>query len=272
VPIHIARYIPADDKAIYPLNHIEYSDAEVLIDMDSLGITNNKRVLAASVFGDVSGFTAYIDKAVSENNGKIALKVLHAIRREMASIVKHDFSGVRVQFQGDRVQALFHLPKGDEERIAARAVDTAIALQSSMELVIKPLLPEAKDLGMAVGSSIGTTLVSKLGTRGHRDRICIGEAVEDAATYQEGSAGGEIAIPSFIHEHLEEEVQKLFLWNRDRGLYVATNLTQEKVERARKAALFKQTVHVASGLSGARVTSQPSTGSRSFVPSSSFAE
>ena len=51
-----------DDKSIYPLNQIEYSDAEVLIDIDSLGITNNKRVLAASVFGDVSGFTAYIGK------------------------------------------------------------------------------------------------------------------------------------------------------------------------------------------------------------------
>lgn len=261
-----------DDKTLYPLNQIEYSDAEVLIDIDSLGITNNKRVLAASVFGDVSGFTAYIDKAVGENNGKTALRVLHAIRKEMASLVKHDFSGVRVQFQGDRVQGLFHLPNGDEKRIAARAVDTAIALQSSMELVIKTLLPEAKDLGMAVGSSVGMTLVSKLGTRGHRDRICIGEAVEDAATFQEGSAAGEIAIPSQIHEHLEEELQKLFTWNPDRSLYIAANLTQDKVERASKGALFKQSVYVASGLGGARVTSERTTGSRSFVPSSSFAE
>ena len=100
----------------------------------------------------------------------------------MAAVVKQDFGGVRVQFQGDRVQALFHLPKGDEKKIAERAVDTAIALQSSMELVIKKLLPEAAGLGIAVGISMGTTLVSKLGTRGHRDRICIGDAVEDAAT------------------------------------------------------------------------------------------
>jgi class 3 adenylate cyclase len=261
-----------DDKLIYPLNRIEYSDAEVLLDIDSLGITNNKRVMAASVFGDVSGFTNYIDSAVGEDDEKTALRVLHAIRKEMSAIVRHDFSGVRVQFQGDRVQALFHMPKGDEERIAVRAVDTAIALQSAMELVIKKLLPEATELGMAVGISTGTTLVSKLGTRGHRDRICIGDAVEDAATYQEGSAGGEIAVPDAIHEHLEEEVQKLFVWNRDRGLYIGTNLTQDKVERAQKAALFKQPVYVAAGLAGARVTSQPTVGSRSFVPSSSFGE
>jgi class 3 adenylate cyclase len=261
-----------DDKAIYPLNRIEYSDAEVLIDMDVLGITNNKRVLAASVFGDVSGFTAYIDRAAAEDNGKDALRVLHAIRKEMASIVKQDFGGVRVQFQGDRVQALFHLPKGSEKGIAERAVDTAIALQSSMELVIKKLLPEAMELGIAVGSSTGTTLVSKLGTHGHRDRICIGDAVEDAATLQEGSAGGEIAIPSNIHKHLDKELQDLFVYNRDRGVYLAANLTQDKVERARKASLFKQAVHVTASAAGARITGQASSGSRSFVPSRSFAE
>ena len=126
-----------------------------------------------------------------------------------------------MQFQGDRVQALFHLPQGNDERIAARAVEAAIALQSSMELVIKKLLPESRDLGIAVGVSIGTTLVSKLGTRGHRDRICIGDAVEEAAAIQEGSAGGEIAIPSNIHEHLDEDLQKLFAWNSARGLFLS---------------------------------------------------
>ena len=259
-----------DDKLIYPLNRIEYSDAEIQIDIDALGITNNKRVLAASVFGDVSGFTQYIDRTVGEDDGKSALRVLHAIRKEMSAIVRHDFSGIRVQFQGDRVQALFHMPKGDEKRIAARAVDTAIALQSTMELVIKKLLPEAGELGLATGVSFGTTLVSKLGTRGHRDRICIADAVEEAARYQEGSAGGEIAVPESIHEHLDEELQKLFVWNRDRRLYVGTKLAQDKVERARKAVLFKQPVYVASGAAGASVSSQPTPGSRSFVPSSSF--
>ena len=260
-----------DDKATYPLNQIEYGDAEVLIDIDSLGITNNKRVLAAAAFGDVSGFTAYIENAEDQDSLKTALRVLHAIRKEMASVVKHDFNGVRVQFQGDRVQALFHLPKRDDREIAKRAIDCAIGLESSMELVIKKLLPEASDLGMAVGISVGETLVSKLGTHGHRDRICISDSVEEAARHQEGSSGGEIAIPADVHTHLDEELQKLFVWNSDRSLYIGTNISQEKVERARKAGLFKQTVFVTSGAAGAHVSSQASLGSRSFVPSSSYA-
>lgn len=259
-----------DDKATYPLNQVEYSDAEVLIDIDCLSIKNNKRVLAASVFGDVSAFTTYIDNAVANDGAAAALRVLHAIRKEMAAIVQDDLGGLRVQFQGDRVQGLFHLPQGDDKRIASRAVEAAVALQSSMELVIKKLLPQADDLGISVGVSIGTTLISKLGTRGDRDRICIGDAVEEAAAIQEGSAGGEIAIPSNIHEHLDEELQKLFAWNSDRGLFVATNLTQEKVERSRKAKLFAQTVYVASGTRGARVSSQQAAGSRPLVPSRSY--
>ena len=261
-----------DDKLIYPLNHIDYSNAEVQIDIDALGITNNKRVLAASVFGDVSGFTRYIDQAIADDEGKTALRLLHAIRKEMSAIVRHDFSGIRVQFQGDRVQALFHMPKGDEKLIATRAINTAIALQSAMESVIKKLFPEAKKLGMATGISIGTTLVSKLGTRGHRDRICIGDAVEEAARHQEGSAGGEIAVPQAVYELLEEELQNLFSWNKDRGLYIGTNLIQDKVERARKAALFKESVYVTTGAAGASVSSRPTPGSRSFVPSSSYGD
>jgi len=261
-----------NDKLTYPLNSIGYSDAEVLIDIDSLGIKNSKRVLAASVFGDVSGFTAYIDQAAKDDTAKDALRVLHAIRKEMAAVVQDDYSGVRVQFQGDRVQALFHLPQGDEKNIAIRAVETAVGLQSSMELVIKQLLPESSDLGMAVGSAFGTTLVSKLGTHGHRDRICIGDAVEAAALYQEGSAGGEIAIPAQIHNHLAKEVQDLFKLSRDRGVYVATGLTQDKVELAKKAALYKQAVQVTSTAAGTRISGESSGGSRAFVPSRSYAE
>ncbi len=261
-----------DDKLTYPLNRIEYSDAEVLIDIDSLGITNNKRVVAASVFGDVSGFTAHIDKASTDEKRKKSLRLFHAIRKEMAAVVRKDFKGVRVQFQGDRVQAFFHLPQGQEQSIARRAVETAIGLQSSMELVIKELLPEAKSLGMAVGIDIGTTLVSKLGTHGHRDRICISDAVEEAARHEEGSAGGEIAISESIYTQLEEEVQKLFKYNRDRSLYLAANLTQDKVERARKASLYRQTVYVTAGAAGTSISSQASAGSRSFVPSSSYGE
>ena len=68
------------------------------------------------------------------------MRVLHAIRKEMASVVKHDFDDVPVQYQIDLVQAVFHLPERNHKEIAKRAVDCAIGLESSMGLVIKKLL------------------------------------------------------------------------------------------------------------------------------------
>src|SRR6185369_13345766 len=74
----------ADDKRSFPLKDIEYSSANTLIDIDALSIRNNKKVMGASIFGDIAGFTAYIDSAETDEKKREALRVLHAIRREMA--------------------------------------------------------------------------------------------------------------------------------------------------------------------------------------------
>lgn len=147
------------DKEAFPLKDIECGDADVLIDPDQLSIRNNKRVMAASIFADISGFTAYIDDATIKEEKEAALRVLHAIRKEVSAVIKADFGGLRVQYQGDRVQGLFHLPKGDEKRIARKAVEAAIGLQSSMEYTIKKVLPEAGDLSLAVGSELSMLLL-----------------------------------------------------------------------------------------------------------------
>jgi hypothetical protein len=66
--------------------------------MDSLGIRNNKRVLAASVFGDVSGFTAYIDNAAAESNAKAALRVIFELRRAQAKPANRVMRALKIGF------------------------------------------------------------------------------------------------------------------------------------------------------------------------------
>ncbi len=100
-----------DDKRAFPLPSIEYSDATALIDLDALGISNNKRVLAASIYADVTGFTVYVDDARGTDREEEALRVFHAIRREMARVVRDDYKALRIQFQGDRLQGYFICPK-----------------------------------------------------------------------------------------------------------------------------------------------------------------
>jgi class 3 adenylate cyclase len=245
----------------------------VLIDLDSLSIWNNKRVLAASIFGDVTGFTAYIDRAETDEKKREALRVLHAIRKEMATVVSVDYNGLRVQFQGDRVQGLFHMPKDKEGDIAAEAVDAAVGLQSSMEKTIKEKLPEAAELHLAVGVDLDTTLVSRLGTRAHRDRICLGAPVENAAKYEEKCSGGQIGVSKRVYDALPERLSKHFKYDSSLGCYVANDLTADKVERAAKAsAVAGAPAFITSNSSGVTVTEREREGARTIIPGRSYAE
>jgi class 3 adenylate cyclase len=179
-----------------------------------------------------------------------------------------------VQFQGDRVQGLFHMPKDDEEKIATEAVEAAIGLQSSIEKTIKKKLPEAKDLRLAVGVDLDTTLVSKLGTRAHRDRICLGEPVENAASHEEDCDGGQIGISKHVYEALPELLSKHFTYDKTKCCYVAKDLTWDKVEQAERAAAYAggAPVFIHSTGSGIKVSGEEARGARSVTPSSSWAD
>ncbi len=262
-----------EDKRLFPLKAIEYSEADSPIDLDSLGINNNKRVRAASLFADVSGFTKYIDTAQTLEEQKNALRIFHTVRKEMAEVIKHDFSGLRIQYQGDRVQGLFHLPKNDHAAYLRKAVETAAGLQSSMQYTLKQCLPEAGPLGLAIGIDLDVTLVSKIGVRGQRDRICIGTGVENAARAQEKSNGGEVSLTGRAFELLDTALQPQFILDKNRNLYVAVDFYSDRFERVAKAAAYGagSSVTVRTGSKAVTVTRQGEAGGRQVLPSKTYA-
>ena len=268
-----ARQIEEDIER-FSLEDIAYSSAEVRIEVDDLSIFNNKRVLGASIFADVSGFTRYIDAATSDEEKQEALRIFHAIRKETARVIMGDFNGVRIQYQGDRIQGLFHLPQDDEEAIAQKVVEAAVGLQSSMEHTLKACLPKAKNLRLAIGIDLGTTLVSKLGARGQRDRICLGEEVEYAAQLEERSEGGQIAVSKAIYDVLPDELRNHFKYKATLQGYVATNLTAEKVERAARASKVYRAgaaIFLTAGAIGLTISGLKSARSRSVDPGLPYA-
>ncbi len=221
-----AQYVE-DEKRRYPLVKILYGSANSEINLDKLSIGNNKLVLAVSIFADVSGFTRYIDGAKSKRDKQTALRVFHAIRKEMAVVIKSDYHGLRVQYQGDRVQGLFHLPEGNETAIAKKAVEAAIGLQSSMQRSLRESLPKVDKLQLKVGIDMGMTLVSRLGIRGQLDAICLGEAVENAATCEERCEGGQIGITKRVRDVLPEDLHDYFKYDTTARCYTA-NLIYNK--------------------------------------------
>ncbi len=134
------------------------------------------------------------------------------------------------------MQALFHLPTDKKYAIANKAVEAAAGLQSSMECTLKSCLPEASSLGLAVGIDLDVTLVSKIGTRGQRDRICIGSGVENAASSQERSNAGEISITTrtyAAHFHADriERLARAAAYSASAPVYVHTSKKNVLVDR-----------------------------------------
>ncbi len=207
---------------------------------------------AVSVFADISGFTAYVKSKTDDKGKKAALRAFHAIRRESSVICKTDFEGVRIQYQGDRIQAIFHLPNGDEPAMALEALRAAAAMQSALEGPLRDALGDLDDIHYAIGVEIGTTLVTKLGAYGDRDRICLGTSVESAQHLEDMVAkGNEIALSTTVHSLLPEDVRKLFTARN--GAYVAQDLKLGKLEKALKATESYASVNIISGATGSSI-------------------
>ena len=256
------------------LQDVGVSGARTLIDMDSLSVRNNKLVTAASVFGDIDGFTAYVTAADAESDDDVieALRVFAAIRKELAFVVKRDHAGLRVQYQGDRTQAFVHLPEDDEKGIAEEAVRIAASMQSSFEVTLKEALPAAKPLKLAVGVDIGTTLASKLGTHGQRDRVCIGDPVDGGAAIQQACDGDEVGISSAVWNAIRKSWQKLFDYDAERRFYVAKALRAEKLDLADLAEAFDaKSVHIGRAAT-ALIAPNAFSGSTQVTPSRSWSD
>jgi class 3 adenylate cyclase len=261
-----------EDLELFPAEKAGLFGASDRVDFDELSYTRSRLVEAATLFGDMSGFTAYVDGLRTDDERREAVRALHAIRKEMARVVKDDYQGVRVQYQGDRVEGVFNVPVDDAEGFSSEAVDAAIGLQSSFELVLKDLLPQIADLGIAVGVSQGTTIAARLGQRAHRDRICLGEEVLRAERNEEHVEKQEIGISGNVRDNLEDDVAEQFKWDEAKQCHVAKGLTHEKLALAKDAKAFNlgKEAFVRSTPAGPVITTRPSLDARPVKPSSNW--
>ena len=185
------KRVLADADAI-PVDAVKISEATAEIDKSTLGLSNSKLNDAVSAFADVDGFTAIVEQATTNARRAELVKDFHIIRYELNYVRKDDCPGtLRIQYQGDRIQTLRHLPHDDAPARAMRALEVAAGWQSS----IRETLPDVIDLGelrLAIGVAAGPTLVSKLGTRGNRDVLALGAGVQRAERIQRNIDGDEL--------------------------------------------------------------------------------
>jgi class 3 adenylate cyclase len=184
----------------------------------------------------VDGFTAMVEAvSFSEVEQKVLVRNFHVMRAELRHIATQDFDTLRIQYQGDRIQTLRHLPHDDEADRALQAVRLAAAWQTAMAETITSVLGDLSGLHLAIGLDAGPTLVSKLGEYGNRDMICLGKAVRRAAKIEQALAGDEIGISATVRDLLPARVAALFEWDQAKNCYVQAGVRYNDIVLAEEA-------------------------------------
>jgi hypothetical protein len=153
----------------------------------------------------------------------------------MREILKVDYNGVRIQYQGDNMIGVIHLPADDDEKIATGVADIAAGMQSSMSVTLPEVVPDATRLDVAVGVAMDDTVIACLGQFAKRNALVLGPAATEAEKIQMRLDGKQTGIDATTHEALPEAVQQLYEWNANAKAYVAEDLSTAKLSRVREA-------------------------------------
>jgi len=226
------------DEALekWPIDRFKVSNATQLIDLAPLGRSNSKYVDAAVLIADIDGFSDYIADTESDEEKRDAIIALDIIRHELREVLVNDFNGVRIQYQGDNIIGLVHLPAGDATAMAKQALDVAAGMQASMTHTLPEVVEAAKELDVTVGVSTAPTVVSQLGGYARRNAIVVGAAPTEADNISRRLDARQIGVDSATYNSLDDATKGLLEWSKTAKAYVATDLSSDKVTLAREAA------------------------------------
>jgi class 3 adenylate cyclase len=228
-----------DDAEAITLDSVGISKAIAEIAKDRLSLANCKLNQALTIFGDLDGFTAIVAAAMGDD-GKLAelVRDFHIIRTELRHVAIRDYDPtLRVQYQGDRIQLLRHLPHDDPAKRALQAVKIAAGWNSSLTQTL-PEFIDLDNIEIATGIADGPTMISKLGTRGHRDVVTVGAGVRRAERIQRKLDGGEIGVDGATLNLLPDDVQSMFEWRAGAQAHVCTDRDINDIELALRAAAY----------------------------------
>lgn len=224
----------------WPTERFKVSGATCQIDPNALSRSDSKLVTAAVVLSDIDGFSNYIDEAENDEVKRDAILTLDAIRQEMRDVLKTDYNGVRVQYQGDNMIGFVHLPNGDEEKIAESAAEIAAGMQSSMGVTLPQIVTHVSDLDVSVGVSMRRTVVTCLGQYANRNGLVLGPAATESERIQMHLPGEQTGIDKSTFDALTEDVKVLYKWSPNVKCYVAENLGAAKLARVQESLSANQ--------------------------------
>lgn len=188
------------------LGDIDYAGIRAPLDFRRLSKTQCKKLDGIPMYADVRGFTSQFDEDDS-NLEEMARKTQQIL--EVMYRVSTEHGGIHVQFQGDRELSLYHNVPGQtvngvyqsERRCFKAAVLAAMRM-------IDAVKPYAVHIG--VGEDFGTLFATKIGARGEKDNILLGETVIQADFMEDKCAGeDQVSITAEVYSGLLSEDETL---------------------------------------------------------------
>jgi class 3 adenylate cyclase len=188
-----------------PLSDIKFAD---------LTPSNSVRMSMASLFADIDGFTAFVDKAIQNGSETIKRSAtnIHVIREELNSVLKDDFGGKRVRFIGDCIQGV--LAEGSRQDDATAAVTETAICAAAMKrsfILCQQILGGIDELDLAVGIEYGPVSLTRIGQRGEDSvRCAAGRAIVISERMQQEIDGGGVRLGPTAMSHATAAVKRNF--------------------------------------------------------------
>lgn len=219
------------------------------LDLETLSVKNSRRQDAATVYGDIDGFTKYVAANITDDEkAKHVVRALRVLRSELDAVLHEDFKGRKVRFIGDCIHGL--LVEGtaqttDVETTISTMVRCAGGMRSSFDLALAKLKDagtDASGLGLQVGFEYGPMTATRLGMKGDLIRCSVSRGTLVAEAEQGRCSGAETAIGQIAYDSGTKAVQAIFGTTRKRkGLDYATAVDElaakdDKTARVAKAA------------------------------------
>lgn len=258
----------ADDLEANPIGTFGFSGHTppfANLDLETLSVKNSRRQDAATVYGDIDGFTKYVgDHIGNDEQAKHVVRALRVLRSELDAVLHEDFKGRKVRFIGDCIHGL--LVEGtaqttDAEETISTMVLCAGGMRSSFDLALAKLKEagtDASSLGLQIGFEFGPMTATRLGMKGDLVRCSVSRGVLAAEAEQGRCSGAETAIGQVAYDTGTAAVQAIFGASRKRkGLDYATAVDELAAKADKTARALKSAAASGSLLQPATSAAQP---------------
>ena len=203
------------------LTDIDYAGVRKPLNFRGLSTTQCKELEGIPVFADVRDFTTQF--AEDDSNLEEMAQKTRDILEKMYQI-SSGHGGIHVQFQGDRELSLYHnVPGGMVDEVYVAPVSCYKAAVLAAMRLIDAIKPYSVHIG--VGEDFGRLFATRIGARGEKDNILLGETVIQADYMEDGKAGkDQVAITSDVYLGLrvEDAVLARQFKKCDDGAFIAT--------------------------------------------------